>query len=52
MNEISCSTAELTSGIAPAHTGKERADVRNLECMRLRRLRIAFWIISGITGFL
>jgi hypothetical protein len=52
MNEISCSTAELTSGIAPAHTGKEGAGVRDLECRRLRRLRVAFWFVAGITGFL
>lgn len=30
----------------------EEADARDLESRMLRRLRIAFWFVSGVTGFL
>lgn len=51
MNETSKKT-DLTSDAAQAQTSKEGVNARNLEYRRLRHLRLAFWFVTGIIGFL
>jgi hypothetical protein len=52
MNETVCNKMDLGSGAAQAQTIKEKAKAGDFECKRLRRLRVAFWLVAGITGFL
>src|SRR5271157_1831206 len=51
MNETS-RTMDLTSDAAQAQTSKEGVNPRNLVYRRLRHLRLAFWFVTGIIGFL
>ena len=43
---------DLTSDAAQAQTSKEGVNPRNLVYRRLRHLRLAFWFVTGIIGFL
>ncbi len=43
---------DLTTGTTQVQTGKEEAEARDPEARRLRLLRIAFWLVAGVTGFL
>jgi hypothetical protein len=52
MGEKSCGPKELTAGGAGGPTREQGVNARDLEYRRLRYLRIAFWLVAGITGFL
>jgi hypothetical protein len=51
MIQISHKTTELIRRATPARTPEKGADTKGPEYRRLTQLRIAFWIVAGITGF-
>src|SRR5579863_7111615 len=52
MNEASNGTTVLISGEADAQTAKRAHTPSDIESTRLRRLRVAFWLVAGVTGFM
>ena len=52
MIEISHKTTELIGRATPARIPKKGTETNDPEHRRLAQLRIAFWIVAGLTGFM